>query len=151
MSPEPFVLVSDAFRDGETIPQRYSCNGDDVSPDLAWSGTPAGTTALALIVTDPDAGDYVHWLAYNISGTPFGGLPTGASTSPDAPPQGTNSFGKAVYGGPCPPSGEHHYAFVLYALDGPLGLTGAPGIGDLEAAMDGHVLARATLTGVYQP
>jgi hypothetical protein len=91
----------------------------------------------------------VHWIAYDLTGTPSGGLPKGVSTSPDAPPQGTNSFGRIGYGGPCPPSGTHRYEFQLHALDRPLELTGAPRLDALEAAMDGHVLGSATLTGTY--
>ena len=84
-----------------------------------------------------------------MTGTPSGGLPVAVSASPDAPPQGTNSFGKTGYGGPCPPSGTHRYVFVLSALDAQLGLNGAPRIDEVEEAMAGHVLARATLTGTY--
>lgn len=149
MSPASFSLVSTAFNDRGAIPRRFTCDGEDVSPDLAWSGAPEGTRALALVVTDPDARDFVHWFVYDMTGTPTGGLPAAISSSPDAPPQGTNSFGRAGYGGPCPPSGEHRYNFVLYALDGPLELTGAPRIGDLQAAIDGHVIAQATLNGTY--
>jgi Raf kinase inhibitor-like YbhB/YbcL family protein len=150
MSPEAFTLTSTAFSDGGAIPRRFSCDGEDVSPDLAWTGAPDGTTALVLEVIDPDARDFVHWLVYDMTGTPAGGLPAGVSSSPDAPPQGTNSFGKRGYGGPCPPSGTHHYRFTLSALDAVLELTGAPRIDALRAAMAGHVLAEATLTGTYQ-
>ena len=104
---------------------------------------------VRLIVTDPDARDFVHWIAFDVTGTPSGGLPVGVSASPDAPPQGTNSFGRTGYGGPCPPSGTHRYVFTLYALDGQLALGGAPRIDDIESAMAGRVLARAILTGTY--
>jgi Raf kinase inhibitor-like YbhB/YbcL family protein len=150
MPSRTFSLMSTAFSDGEPIPSRYSCDGENASPDLTWSDAPDGTRALALIVTDPDAGGFVHWLAFDLTGTPSGGLPAGVSSSPDGPPQGTNSFGKARYGGPCPPSGTHHYAFVLHALDRALELEGAPRIAELEKAMQGHELAQATLTGTYQ-
>lgn len=150
MSPEPFVLTSTAFREGEAIPRRFTCDADNASPDVAWSGAPAETRALVLTVTDPDARDFVHWLVYDLSGTPAGGLPAGISASPDAPPQGTNDFGKRGYGGPCPPSGTHHYRFMLSALDTVLELTGMPRVHDLRAAMAGHVLAEATLTGTYR-
>ena len=103
-----------------------------------------------LLVTDPDARDFVHWLVVRPDRHASGGLPAAISASPDAPPQGRNSFGKPGYGGPCPPSGTHHYAFTLYALDRALGLTGTPSADELRAAMDGHVLAEATLTGTYQ-
>ena len=150
MSPESFSLVSTAFSEGGAIPTRFSCDGEDASPDLTWSGAPDGTQSLALILSDPDARDFVHWLVYDMTGTPSGGLPAAVSSSPDAPPQGTNSFGKAGYGGPCPPSGTHHYVFALFALDQTLELNGAPRIGELQAAMDGHVLAETRLTGTYQ-
>ena len=150
MSPATFSLVSTAFPDGGAIPKRYSCDGEDASPDLTWSGAPDGTLSLALTVVDPDARGFVHWIAYDLTGTPSGGLPAGVSASPDAPPQGRNGFGKTGYGGPCPPSGTHHYAFTLFALDRILGLTGIPGEDELRAAMDGHVLAEATLSGTYQ-
>ena len=113
-------------------------------------GAPDGTQAMVLTVIDPDARDFVHWLVYDMTGTPSGGLPLGVSASPDAPPQGTNSFGKRGYGGPCPPSGTHHYRFTLSALDSVLELTGAPRIDALQAAMAGHVLAETTLTGTYR-
>lgn len=144
-----FTLSSTAFEPGGAIPRRHSCDGEDSSPDLTWTGAPDGTQALALVVTDPDARGFVHWIAYDLTGTPSGGLPTGVSTSPDAPPQGTNSFGRIGYGGPCPPSGTHRYVFDLHALDRLLELTGAPRLDALERAMDGHVLATATLTGSY--
>jgi Raf kinase inhibitor-like YbhB/YbcL family protein len=149
MTTESFSLSSTAFTDGGPIPKRFTCDGEDVSPDLTWSGAPDGTQALALIVTDPDARDFVHWLVYDMTGTPSGGLPVAVSSSPDAPPQGTNAFGRPGYGGPCPPSGVHHYRFALYALDQPLELTGAPRIGELQAAMSGHVTGEASITGTY--
>jgi hypothetical protein len=149
MNGSGFSLSSTAFPDGGAIPRRFSCDGEDVSPDLTWSGAPDGTQALALIVTDPDARDFVHWLVYDLAGSPSGGLPIGVSSSPDAPAQGTNSFGKLGYGGPCPPSGTHRYRFTLYALDQAAELKGAPRVGELQAAMDGHVIGEATLTGTY--
>jgi len=149
MQEPSFMLSSTAFEPGGAIPRQHTCDGGDSSPDLTWAGAPDGTQALALVVTDPDARGFVHWIAYDLTGTPSGGLPTGVSTSPDAPPQGTNSFGRIGYGGPCPPSGTHRYVFELHALDRPLGLTGAPRLDTLERAMDGHVLASAALTGTY--
>ena len=149
MHPEPFRLTSTAFEDGAPIPRRFSCDGENVSPDLAWRGAPEGTRALVLTVIDPDARDFVHWIVYDMTGSPAGRLPLGISASPDAPPQGTNSFGKRGYGGPCPPSGTHHYRFTLSALDVVLELAGAARIDALKTAMAGHVLAEATLTGTY--
>jgi len=149
MSPTAFTLTSTAFSEGGSIPRRLTCDGENVSPDLTWSGAPEDTGALALVMTDPDARDFVHWLVFNITGTPSGGLPAGFSSSPDAPPQGMNSFGSPGYRGPCPPSGEHRYVFTLYALDGELELAGTPRLGELQASLDGHTLASATLTGTY--
>ena len=149
MTEATFSLSSTAFSDGGPIPRKFSCDGENASPDLTWAGAPDGTQSLALIVTDPDARDFVHWLVYDMTGTPSGGLPVAVSSSPDAPPQGTNSFGKSGYGGPCPPSGVHRYRFALYSLDQVLELTGVPRIDSLVAAMDGHVLGEATITGTY--
>jgi Raf kinase inhibitor-like YbhB/YbcL family protein len=149
MEPTRFELKSPAFDEGGAIPRRFTCDGEDVSPEIEWSGAPAGTKALALTVIDPDANDFVHWLAFDIPGAEAGSLP--AAVRPGGPPpQGTNGFGKRGYGGPCPPSGKHHYVFTLSALDHELGLTGAPRRADLERAMQGHVLATSTLTGTYQ-
>ena len=149
MAPTAFSLTSTAFRDGTAIPRRFTCDGENASPDLRWSGAPEATRALTLLLIDPDARDFVHWIVYDMTGTPTGGLPTAVSSSPDAPPQGTNSFGARGYGGPCPPSGEHHYVFTLFALDAPLELNGAPRLGVVQAAMADHVLATTTLTGTY--
>src|SRR5260221_6411978 len=115
MSPESFTLTSTSFDDGGAIPRQYTCDGDNASPDLAWSGAPAGTKALVLTVIDPDARDFVHWLVYDMEGTPSGTLPRAISASPDAPPQGTNSFGKRGYGGPIPPSRNHHHPVTVSA------------------------------------
>jgi hypothetical protein len=150
MSPQPFTVTSTAFDEGDAIPRRFTCDGEDASPDLAWAGAPEGTRALVLVVTDPDARNFVHWLVFDMPGTASGSLPRGVSSSPDAPPQGTNGFGKRGYGGPCPPSGTHHYRFTLSALDVVLELTGTPRLEALRAAMSGHVLAEATLTGTYR-
>lgn len=150
MSPEPFTLTSTAFDEGEAIPRRFTCDGENISPDIAWSGAPDGTQALVLVVADPDAHDFVHWLVYDLTDTPARGLPTGISASLDAPLQGTNDFGRRGYGGPCPPSGTHHYRFTLSALDEVLEITGTPKVHDLRAAMAGHVLAEATLTATYR-
>ena len=144
-----FELTSDAFEDGDPIPTKYSCDGEDVSPPLAWSSVPEGTRSLALIVHDPDApsGDFLHWLAWNIDPG------KGALGEGEAPPaEGTSGFGRPGYGGPCPPPGHgtHRYFHRLYALDTELDLE--PGIGreELQAAMDGHLLGEARLVGSYE-
>jgi Raf kinase inhibitor-like YbhB/YbcL family protein len=145
-----FTLTSSAFVEGGAIPRTYACDGQDASPPLEWTGAPGGTKTLALVMTDPDAGGFVHWVFFNVDATASGGIPTGFSASPDGPAQGKNSFGKAGYGGPCPPSGTHHYVFRLLALDTSLELTGAPSASQVLAAADGHIVGEATLTGTYR-
>lgn len=145
----PLTVTSAAFREGGSIPSRYTCDGRDASPPLAWSGAPDGTSSLALIVDDPDARGFVHWVAFGIDGAASGTLPEGISSAAGAPAQGRNDFGRAGYGGPCPPSGRHRYDFTLYALDAPLRLSGTPTAAEVRAAMAGHVLGQATLRGTY--
>jgi Raf kinase inhibitor-like YbhB/YbcL family protein len=151
-----FSLTSAAFKDGAAIPVKYTCDGADASPPLAWSGAPAGTAAFALIVDDPDApaGTWVHWVLYNLPGTATR-LPENVAKT-DAPPelggalQGRNDFRRTGYGGPCPPPGPaHRYFFKLSALDGALKLAAGVQKRDLEAAMRGHVLGTAQLMGSY--
>ena len=143
-------LTSTAFSEGGSIPRRYSCDGENVSPPLAWDGAPSDAKALVLIVDDPDARGFIHWVAFDIASPgPTGELAEGASTATGAPRQGTNGFGKVGWGGPCPPSGTHHYRFRLLAVRNPLGLTGAPSAEKVLAATEGQVVAEATLTGVY--
>jgi Raf kinase inhibitor-like YbhB/YbcL family protein len=149
-SPVAFTISSPAFSDGGAIPSKFSCDGAGVSPEIAWSGAPAGTKALALTVIDPDANGFVHWLVYDIPGAPAGSLPEDVGTGSGAPPQGKNGRGGRGYAGPCPPSGTHHYVFTLYALDRRLGLTGTPTRSELEAAINGHTLATAVLTGTFK-
>jgi Raf kinase inhibitor-like YbhB/YbcL family protein len=139
-------LTSDAFRHETRIPSKYTCDGDDVSPPLAISGVPDGTETLALIVDDPDApsGTWDHWIAYDIPVSET--IPEGVATlgSP-----GRNSWGRSGYGGPCPPSGTHRYFFTVYALDVTLGLEAGAKKQALLEALEGHVLAEATLLGRY--
>jgi Raf kinase inhibitor-like YbhB/YbcL family protein len=151
------TLTSSAFEAGENIPSKYTCEGEDVSPPLAFGGVPAGTKSLALIVDDPDAPDpkapkrvWAHWLVYNLPPASEGlpedaarnGLPPGAVT-------GLSDRKQSAYHGPCPPIGRHRYFHKLFALDTTLpekALTKA----ELEAAILGHVLAEASLMGTYQ-
>jgi Raf kinase inhibitor-like YbhB/YbcL family protein len=147
-------LSSPAFADGAVIPMRYTCTGDDVSPPLAWSDTPAGAKSVALIVDDPDAParTWVHWVAFNLPVT-AGGLPEGikdAKQLPSGGTQGTNSWRRIGYGGPCPPSGTHRYFFKLYALDTTLSLGNNATAKDLQAAMKGHILAESQLMGRFK-
>jgi len=149
-SASAFTLTSPAFADGSPIPREFSCRGQDVSPALAWRGVPPGTAALVLFVDDPDGHDWVHWTALDIRGAD-GELPRGVSPSADPPQQGRNDFGRIGYGGPCPPSGTHHYRFALYALAAPLGLPGHPDGATVRAALDrARVLGTVTLVGTYR-
>jgi Raf kinase inhibitor-like YbhB/YbcL family protein len=144
-----FALISEAFTHGVEIPRRHTCEGEDVSPALAWSDPPAGTRALALIVEDPDApvGTFTHWLAWNIDPL-AGGLGEGES----APSEGRNDFGMGGWSGPCPPPGHgrHRYFFRLHALDARLDVGFRAGRRELERALSGHVLATAELMGSYE-
>ena len=146
----PFRLTSTAFAAGGSIPRKYACDGQDTSPPLAWTGVPAGTATFALVLTDPDAGGFVHWVFFNVASAGDGGIPAGFSAAADGPAEGRNSFGKVGYGGPCPPSGTHHYVFGLLALDAALALTGTPSASQVLAAANGHVLAEAKLTAAYR-
>ncbi len=149
MPDRSFTLTSPLIPPGGQIPRPFTCDGDDTSPPLEWTGAPDGTAALALIVDDPDARGFVHWVLFDATGTTSGGLPEGLSASPDAPPQGTNDFRRVGWGGPCPPSGTHRYRFTLYALDEPLQLAGAPTAAEIRAAMDGRILGQAILEASY--
>jgi Raf kinase inhibitor-like YbhB/YbcL family protein len=149
-SPTPFRLTSPSFAEGDAIPARHTCDGANDSPELDWRGAPAGTRSLVLIVRDPDARGFVHWLAYGIEGATDGSLPERIPPSAASPKQGRNDFGDIGYGGPCPPSGTHHYVFALSALDVALGLDGSKRLAEVEAGMKGHVLASTELTGTYR-
>ena len=149
-----FRLTSTAFAEGGAIPRGYTCEGRDTSPPLAWSGVPAGTRTLALIVDDPDAPDpaapkmtWVHWVLFDIPPA-AAGIAEGAP-SPAGAKQGVNDWQRTGWGGPCPPIGRHRYFFKLYALDTALELN-RPTKAELEQAMKGHVLAEARLVGTYQ-
>jgi Raf kinase inhibitor-like YbhB/YbcL family protein len=144
-----FALTSGAFTHGGEIPRRHTCEGDDVSPGLAWSDPPPGTRTLALIVDDPDAprGTFTHWLAWNIDPS-AGGLAEGGS----APAEGTNDFGAGGWSGPCPPPGHgaHRYFFRLHALDTALDVGFRAGRAEVNQALEGHVLAGAELMGTFE-
>ena len=147
--PASLSITSAAFPDGGAIPRRYTCDEVDVSPPLAWTGAPPGTAAFALVVTDPDAGGFVHWVASDMPGSATG-LPEGATGSPAAGTEGRNSFGRTGWSGPCPPGGTHHYRFELFALSATLGLGPRASASDVAAAASGRTLARTTLTGTYR-
>ncbi len=149
------TLTSSGFCDGETIPTVHTGDGEDLSPPLAWTGTPVETRTFALICDDPDApsGTWVHWLIWNL-GADAVELGQGVPPRPELPSgarQGLNDAGDLGYTGPCPPPGApHRYVFQLYSLDTAPNLSPGANRSDLEAAMRGHILARGTLTGVYQ-
>lgn len=148
------TLETSAFSPGQPIPQKYSCEGADVSPPLTWSAPPPGTKSFALIVDDPDApaGTWLHWLIYNLP-PDARGLSEGVSKTPQAAGgvQGENDFRKSGYGGPCPPPGKaHRYFFKLYALNASLQLPPGAGKSEVENAMRGHILSEAELMGTYR-
>lgn len=152
-----FVLRSPAFEHGGAIPKRHTCDGDDTSPSLSWSGIPEGARSLALLVDDPDAPDpkapkmiWVHWVLYNMPANTTE-LPEGIDIEalPGNTRAGKNDWQRAEYGGPCPPIGRHRYFFKLFALDVELPDLGQPTKVELEQAMNDHVLDVATLIGTY--
>ncbi|MGD9015262.1 MAG: YbhB/YbcL family Raf kinase inhibitor-like protein [Candidatus Omnitrophota bacterium] len=140
-------LISPAFEHNQSIPSKYTCQGEDVNPALAIGDIPEGTKSLALIVDDPDApmGTWVHWVVYDIA-------PTSRVIDENSIPgtQGINDFRKKEYGGPCPPSGTHRYFFKVYALDTQLNLKEGITKKDLEKAMQAHILENAELIGLYK-
>ena len=151
------TLTTGAFTAGGGIPSKYTCDGADVSPALAWSGAPPGTAAFALIADDPDApaGTWVHWVLFNLPGT-LTALPEGVAKT-EAPAdlggalQGRNDFRRIGYGGPCPPAGKtHRYFFKLYALDAMLDLPSGANKQKLLSAMQDHILAQAELMGTFK-
>lgn len=148
-------VLSLAFQEGERIPTKYTCQGQDVSPPFTWSEPPAGNQSFVLIVDDPDAPDgvFTHWVIFN--------LPSDSRQLPEAVPtqaqlpsgalQGKNDFGGIGYGGPCPPPGRpHRYQFTLYVLDKPLDLKAGASKKQVIDAMQGHILTQGQLTGTYQ-
>ena len=152
MITEKFSLNSKGFKQGDMIPSKYTCDGEDVSPPLSWGIVPDGTKTLALIMDDPDApgGIFTHWVIFN--------LPATVTNLPEGVPrldrldgggiQGKNDFGRKGYGGPCPPK-RHTYRFILYALDTELTLKPGATRENVLKAMEGHILARAELDGKY--
>lgn len=148
------IVTSTAFEEGSMIPSKYTCDGENVSPPLAWTSVPEGTKSLALISDDPDApmGTWVHWVLFNI--------PANVDELPEnLPPQerldngakhGMTDFRRIGYGGPCPPSGTHRYYFKLYALDIMLDLETGITKDQLLKAMEGHILSQGQLMGKYK-
>ncbi|MFZ7125890.1 MAG: YbhB/YbcL family Raf kinase inhibitor-like protein [Desulfobacterales bacterium] len=151
-------LTSTAFTNGGEISGKYTCEGEDISPPLTWSGVPPEARSLVLIVDDPDAPDpkapkmtWVHWVLFNIP-SDTDGLPEGVTPGhlPSGTGEGVNDWKRTGYGGPCPPIGRHRYFHKLYALDTVLEGLKRPSKSQVEAAMKGHVLASAELVGTYR-
>lgn len=154
LTKQSFTLSSPAFANNQPIPAKYTCDGENISPQLKWENAPKGTKSFALIVDDPDAPEkvWVHWLLFNIPATATN-LPEAASSENFI--SGETDFyymrnGVWQYGGPCPPSGTHHYHFTLYALDTALSLTADTDKETLLATMQDHILGTAILIGTYQ-
>ena len=149
------ALTSGSFNSGADIPKKFTCEGQDASPALAWNSAPQGTVSFALIVDDPDApaGTWVHWIVYDLPASTQQ-LPEGVAKTDEVSGggrQGINDFRKTGYGGPCPPPGKpHRYFFKIYALDSMLNLKPRASKKDVEQAMKGHVLAQAELMGKFQ-
>lgn len=152
------TLTSEAFTDGGPIPAQFTCEGENVSPDLQWDGVPEQTQSLVLIVDDPDAPDprapkltFVHWVLYNIP-PDAKRLPVGVDTAglPPGTEQGINNWNKPGYGGPCPPVGQHRYFHKLYALDTKLSGLSEPTKDEVLKAMAGHVIDQVELVGTYE-
>ena len=143
------IIESPSFANDEMIPSKYTCDAENINPALTISGVPGDAESLVLIVDDPDAPGktWVHWTLWNIDpGTieiPENGVPSGVV-------EGVTDFGTPGYGGPCPPSGTHRYFFKLYALDITLEIDASSSVGDIEAAMEGHMLSSTELVGLYQ-
>jgi Raf kinase inhibitor-like YbhB/YbcL family protein len=150
------TVTSPVFTSGDSIPAKYTCDGKDTPPPLTWEGVPDSARSLALIVDDPDAPDpkapkrtWIHWVMYNMppiaTGLPEGGIPLPAGTL-----HGKNDWKRTGYGGPCPPIGRHRYFFKLFALDTVLPDLGQPTAAELEKAMEGHIVERAAIMGMYE-
>lgn len=141
-------IMSMGFENNEEMPRRYTCDGQDVSPPLIFEEVPEGVESFAIIVDDPDApgGVFDHWIAWDI---PAGTMEISEGSQPGT--QGENDFGSRGYRGPCPPPGKpHRYRFKVYALDAKLRLREGSKKGDVEKAMEGHVLDKGELVGVYK-
>jgi len=145
--PASITVTSTAFADGDGVPLKYTCDGDDVSPPLAWSGVPSSATAVALVVDDPDAphGTFTHWVVVD--------LPASATGLEEAAAPGgvqaKNSADQASWSGPCPPSGTHHYRFTVYALSDATGLADGAGLDEALRSIEDLTISWGRLTGTY--
>lgn len=143
-------ITSPSFGNNEKIPSKFTCDAENISPELIFSNVPANAQSLALIVHDPDApmhGGWTHWVIINMDPATTG---IKEKNKPASGLETTTDFGKAGYGGPCPPSGRHRYFFYLYALDTVLNLEAQADKATVEATMNGHILEKAELVGSYQ-
>ena len=142
------VLKSSAFEDSSNIPPKYTCDGEDINPPLSISDIPEDAQSLVLIVDDPDApmGTFCHWTVWNISPQTS---EISENSVPESAVEGKTDFGKTGYGGPCPPSGTHRYFFKVFALDAKLNLPAGASKAEIEKAMEGHILGKAELIGLY--
>lgn len=154
---QQFTLSASGYTRTGSIPARFTCDGEDISPPLAWSGAPAGTKSFALILDDPDAPDpaaprttWVHWVLYDIPAGVHSLPERGSKHLPAGAREGLNDWKQTGFRGPCPPIGRHRYFHKLYALDVILPDLHEPGKAQLEAAMRGHILAEAQFIGTYQ-
>lgn len=141
-------LTSSAFSDNQDIPKIYTCDGKNINPPLSLAGIPPGTVSLALTVNDPDApnGNWVHWTVWNINPST---KEIAEGQTPDEAVEGKTNFGKPGYGGPCPPSGTHHYIFTLYALNSSLNIGPEADEEELMKVIEGHAVGKTVLTGLY--
>ncbi|HEU4946119.1 MAG TPA: YbhB/YbcL family Raf kinase inhibitor-like protein [Kribbella sp.] len=147
-TPDTITVTSSAFQDGRPIPARFSCDGENVSPPVAWQGVPSEARAVAMVVDDPDAprGTFVHWVLLDV---PPGTRSLAENSAPPGATQAKNSAGKASYFGPCPPSGTHHYRFTVYALSSATGLPNGADLNRALKAIDASAIARGRLVGTY--
>ena len=146
---DTMVVTSPAFRDGQPVPERFTCDGQNQSPPLAWEQVPADADALALVVDDPDApdGTFVHWVVLDI---PVDVRQVAAGEVPSGGVEALNSAGEPGYTGPCPPSGTHHYRFTVYALTARTGLGAGAELEEALTAVDEQAVARGSMVGVYE-
>ena len=148
------TITSSAFEDSGIIPSKYTCDGADISVPLQWQNVPEGTAGIAVICDDPDApmGTFVHWVLYNLPAdtTELGENIPAVDTLPNGAKQGVSDFGRAGYGGPCPPSGTHRYFFKIYALDAKIDMPGRVDKAALVKAMKGHILGQGQIIGKYK-
>lgn len=151
----PLTVSSTSFPAGTEIPKQFTCAGEDISPQLSWSGAPSSVQAFALIADDPDApaGTWTHWVLYDLPSSTTS-LNEGLSKSeqlPDGSKQGRNDFRRVGYNGPCPPAGKpHRYFFKVYALDQKLNIKPGAARNEIEKSMRGHILAQGEYTGTYK-